>query len=272
LENQRKDAAEKATAEWKSKYAWAEAYQPDQVREMQSWYQRAAQNPVEFAQQLIQELNADPVHSQALRSLAAKALASARGTTQPTMPQPDVAITDAQGQVVGSTYSDKALAQFAQVIQQQVLAQVDQKYAPVVQTHEQMLSEREQLRKEHAAQQWQGGFAKELADLPNFGTSKAAIGQEVVRMLQQYPSNDPRTDDPAFLEGLTLRAYNKVVLPTLQRQERTNVLNDLNQKAAASTASPTTSRSSAPKAMKDMTWKEAVEYEFAKRAGAARSK
>ncbi len=232
---------------WREQRAWAEQVQPDQFREMQTWYQRAAQDPVAFTEQLIQDLNAHPVHSQALRSLAAKALASGRGQAPATMPEPDVAITDGNGNVVGMTYSEKGLAARDAFLTQQILAKVNEQYAPVAKTYEEVKAEREQLQREHAAKQWEAGFSQELSEYSDFTENKSAIGQEVVRMLQQYSPDDPRTNEPAFLEALTLRAYHKVVGPLRAQVAQSKVLDSLKQKAgAAATVNPGSAAPSSP--------------------------
>ena len=233
---------------WKEQRAWAEQVQPEQFREMQTWFQRAAQDPVAFTEQLIQDLNAHPVHSQALRSLAAKALASGRGQAPATMPEPDVAITDGNGQVVGMTYSEKGLAARDAFLTQQILAKVNEQYAPVAQTYQDVKAEREQLQMETAANKWRDGFTKEMStEYQGFTENKQAIGQEVVRILKQYSPDDPRTNDQAFLEAVTLRAYHKVVGPLRAQAAQSQVLDSLQQKAgAAATVNPGSAAPSSP--------------------------
>lgn len=253
--------------EYDDQYGWVKQgnVTREQYERMLHWQQRAAQDPVAFTEQLIREMNAHPVYKQQLASLAGKALAARRGQAE--MPAPDVQVMDQAGNVVSTTYSAGQLAKRDAWLTNQILKQVEEKLSPVVTTTQQITQERESAAQAARTEAWSTGFVDELASYPHFDQNKQAIGEEVVRMLQSYPANDPRTDDPAFLEGLTLRAYQKIVGANRDSQTRQAVLGDLKHKAAASTANPQTSSTSAPKDIKDMTWKEAMEYKFAQMQG-----
>lgn len=261
LENARK----KATAEWERDYGWAKQVKREEFQQAVEFARRVSTDPIAHVTDLIAELQAHPQHSQTLKSLAAKALSAGRSGTTSTMPAADVAITDANGTVVGYTYSDKGMAARDAFIVQQVLAKVDEKYAPVVKTHETLAAKQQKELDEAEGQKFAGNLIGELKTYPHFDTHKEAIGAEVVRIIGQYPPNDPRVNEPAFLEAVTLRAYNTVVLPKLNTSARSSVLADLTTKSQANTVSPNSHSTAAPKSYQDLSWGEAFQAELAAR-------
>lgn len=225
------NARQKAAAEAWAGYEWAKQVTPQQFQEMAKWYQSANSDPVAFVQNLIGELQAHPDHGAKLRSLAAKTLSSGRSQQQAAseMPQPDVAITDpATGQVVGHTYSNKALAERDTWLRQQIVAEIEQKYAPVTKTVEQITAERAELTRRQEAAAFARDFQAELAALPGYTEHRDAIRAELERA-------QLKSDHPAEVSAAAFRAYLKVVQPTLTQKAKSQLLDDLQQKAAAST-------------------------------------
>ena len=249
LENARKERDE-----WDKQYGWARQIDQNEFRQVQGLARRLssenAEEAVAAVSELIAEMTARPTHAAAVRSLIAKSLGG--GRQAPTMPEPDVDITDANGNVVGGTFSHKAMMQFGQAVVQQALAKVDEKYAPVVKTHEEVKSERELLKAKAAASEWEGGFTKELTTYPGFADNKFEIGKDVARQIQEASRNpNIDTDNTAFLEAITLRAYNRVVLPKLDASSRQAVAHDLATKGGGSGVVPGRAPVGAPKRSDD---------------------
>ncbi len=264
------NARVKATEEWERQYGWAKQVPQSEFQQIQSLSRRlASANPdeaVAAVSELISEMTSKPSHAAAVRSLIAKSLGGGRGQQPLTMPEPDVEITDANGNVVGTSYSARALAARDAFIMQQVLAKVDEKYAPVVKTHEEVAAERTRLKEEAEANTFVSGFQQELTTYPGFTENKALVGQEVVRLLSAYAPNDPRTNEPAFLEALTLRAYNRVVVPKLNSAARQAVVQDQIVKAGTTGVVPGRAPIGAPKRSDDGRFTaDDLKHEFAKR-------
>lgn len=203
---------------WKESRAWAEQVDQQTFTQMAQWYQQAHTDPLTFATNLIAELQTHPVHGQALRSLAARTLAQGRGGSQPAPALDGIAIDLGNGQQV--TLGD---------LKAQWLQEVRNEFQPVAKTVREIETERAQLQAKAQADEFASGFFKELSQLPNFADHKAAIAQEVQAM--QLAS-----DHPAEVQAATLRAYLKVVLPTLSQKAQSQLLDNLQQKAAASTS------------------------------------
>lgn len=228
---------------WREQYGWVEQLDQQQLTGAMEFYRQFdGDDPVAALQQLSERLMADPTHGPRLKSYAAKTLAArAQQATDDAMPQPDVEITDGQGNVTGRTYSDRALAARDAWLTKQVLAQVEQKYAPIARTVEEVAHERAHLKAQHEASQFATGFLSELSQLPGFHDHKAAIAQEIAAM--RLPS-----DNPAEVQAAAYRAYVKVALPALGSKAQSQLLDNLQQKAAASTsvnpgsAAPSTAR------------------------------
>jgi len=255
------NARTKAIEEYRAKHGWAETVSQQEYQQVQGLARRLSADPVNALQELIAEVNQNPVHRDALMSLAAKSLAAGRGQQEQAMPEADVAVTDANGNVVGGAYSDKAMAQFAQFI----IAQVDKKYAPVVQTHKTLEAQRQHDHDMAEGKKFADTLNAELKAYPHFEANKQVIGAEVVSMLQQY-GDDPRTNDPAFLEAITLRAYHRVVTTRQDALSRQAAVHDINTKATASGVTPGRAPVGAPKRSDDGRFtSEDIAAEFSRR-------
>lgn len=247
----------KAAEEWRKSRAWAEQLDEAHYREMAQWYQRADQDPITFATEYIAGLQQHPTYGPQLRSLAARTLAQGRGQTEEQEPAPNVAITDAQGNVVGHTYDAETLAKRDAIrdarLIQQVVQQVEQRFSPVVKTVEQVQAERTKA----AAEQFGRTAYDQLKSLPQFEQHKADIAKALEAT--QLP--------PDASEELVLMAakaaYAQVVLPRLQsattQQAQSQLLDNLHQKAAASSVNPGSAAPTSPRRIdsfysKDLQW------------------
>jgi hypothetical protein len=246
--------------EWRDKYAWAEGLQPEAVQTMREWFGRAAADPRTFALNLLDELTQSPEHAAAVRSELARRLGTRpqQGTAEKAAPEamvPEVVITDAQGQEVGRTYSDRQIAALKDQIREQTLAEVDTRYADKFSVLDQFQKREQAAQAEQQAQAFATSFISELSQQPLFAEHKAAIGE----YLQAHP---PTSDHPAEVRANAYRAYLAVVGPKLGAGQQTsqNVLADLQRKARASTGvNPGAASSASPKSPssffdKDLQW------------------
>lgn len=270
LANARSKAIEEETAKWKD-YDFVRGIPAADLRELITDALESGGDPIQLVQRMTARIAADPVHGPALRSFAAKQLAAGRRTA-PVEPEdeptPDAEIVNEHGQVVGLTFSAAQQAKREAWLKRQWMGEVSKEIAPLKQSHEKAIAhEREVVAKAEAAE-WSGGFNKELAAYPGFQEHKTAIGTRVLDTLQRLQPNDPRANDPMFLEAITLRAYNAEVLPKLQQTERRAVVQDIHQKAnAGSIGHPTAHPTAAPTSLKDRSWTDALAQEWQRVAG-----
>ena len=251
LDNARREAAARAEEAWKP-YEWAKQVDQNQFNEMVGWYQRANADPVTFAQELIQSLQQHPVHGQALRSLAAKALSSGRGQEEP---QPDLPLQLEDGRTV-HLYSAQQLAKREAWLRSQITQQLHTEMQPF----KAMQKAQEQQAAADAATSFATTLTGNLGKLPGFNEHKADIAKWIANARLE-------SDHPAEVRAAALEAYTAIVVPKLSTSVRQGVLTDLQHKAGAATVNPSHARTSAPKTMDEMSVSEALSYELAKAAG-----
>lgn len=220
--------------QWREQYGWAEQVNQEQLQQAIQLAQRYTGDPVAYVQELISEIQSHPEHGAKLRSMAARALAQGR-QTQPqadeAMPEPDVTITDGNGQPVGRTYSAEQLAKRDAWLKQQMLSEIRTEFAPVKQSVEQVNAERALLKAQHDAQQFASQTVGEATKYP--GMDVPENRKAVAERIKSYGLT---SDDPRDLRLALDRAWREVVLPSLSSKAQSQLLDNLQQKAAASTS------------------------------------
>jgi hypothetical protein len=228
-------AAEQQLEEYKQRTGWAEN---QQLREAAERIARHQGNPLSLVDEIVQDLANHPEFGPQLNSLMARRLGSLRQQRQQQPaalepPQPDIQVFDQNGQVVGHTYSDKAQAQRDAYLEQQLMAKIHQSLAPKLQTLETIQQERAHAQMQHQATTFASSFeqtAKEMFPAFDTKTHGPAIAAELAKL------HLPNNTHPSVVEAAGLRALNKVMLPTLSSTAQSQLLDSLQQKAAASTA------------------------------------
>lgn len=233
----------KELKQWREQHAWAEQVRPEQMQQLQQFYQRATTDTRGFALQLLDELSNHPEHAAAVRSELARRLGTRQQAAAPQPGaedlQPDVQITDAAGNVVGRTYSD---GQMAKLLERQRL-QIQQELAPQFQTLDEIKKERQQAVVQQQAQQFGTTFAQELSKLPLFNEHKA----DIAKALKDTPLD---SDHPAEVRAAAFQAYLRIVGPKLTQGNTQSVVADLQRKAAASSSvNPGTAATTTPKSV-----------------------
>jgi hypothetical protein len=220
--------------QWKEQYAWAEQIPREQLTAAMDFYgQFNGADPIAALQQLAQRLQDHPEHGPKLKSFAARALAQAR---QPQTPQPagpdysQIVVDLGNGQQI-------SLADF----ESSVLAKAEQKFGPALKTVEQYAAERKQADQQREVSAFSTRVDSALKELiPNYDDVKADISTELRAM-------QIKGDDPRDVEIATLRAAMKVAFPKLGSKAQSQLLDTLQQKAAANTSvNPGSAASSVP--------------------------
>lgn len=236
--------AEQQLAEWQQ-YAWAKDPRVQQIVQQVAASQG---NPMAFFAQQFAELSQHPQWGPQLRSFLGQQFGGLRQRQEPSLPQepqPDVAIYDQQGQVVGHTYSAKVLAEREAFLKQQWMQEINQSLAPKLQTLDSLAAREAQAAAQAQAQSYASSFMQELSALPGFDLEKhgKAIAAELAQ--NQLAPNA----HPAEVNAAAYRAYAKVVLPTLGQHAQSQLLDNLQKKAAATSsinpgsAAPSTGKS-----------------------------
>jgi len=219
----------KAAEEWKQQNAW---WAENKVlREAAERIAKHQANPLGLLTELINDLSPHPEYGPQLRSFLGQQFGGLRQRQQPTAPEaptPDVSIRDEHGNVVGQTYSAEALAKRDAFLEQQLLAKIEQTYAPKLKTLETIEQERATAAAQKQADTFAKTFHDELQALPNFTAHAPAIAAELQALRLDANAH------PAEVNAATYRAYLKVVLPTLDTAAQSKLMGQLQTKAAAS--------------------------------------
>lgn len=219
-----RDAYKAQLDSWKD-YEWVRGMPKAEFQDAITKVQRAATDPVGFFRELVTDLDAHPTHAQQLRSEAARLLGRGKGAAEPDL-SPDVQITDANGQVVGQTFSAERVQMLLQRAVQEALAK---EVGPIK-------SDYEQRRQQTEAQEAEARLTKQVDQLE--ASLKKIVGDdpkalEALGTALMDPANagvDPR--------DVAIDIFNTHVRQTVQRDAKAEELDSLKRKAAASGLNP----------------------------------
>lgn len=212
---------------WKEQYAWAEKLKRDEVEQLMAFRQAYAANPIETLQAELAALQQNPVYAQQLRSLAARQLAAGRGQTQPAAPDLNpIPVQLEDGRTV-SLYSAEQIA----ALKAEWAEEIKREFAPVVQTVEEQRRATQQAETQRKAQEFGQTTFAELKTWPGMDLKENQVKVRDELAAMRFDSDDPR-DVTLALNAV----YRKVVLPTLNQKAQSQLLDNLQQKAAASTS------------------------------------
>ncbi len=235
LENARAKARDEGVAEYRQKYGWAEQIPQADLQRWGQTADRLLKDPVQYAEDLLAELEAHPQYGPQMKAQTARRLASYRQRQEATQPvAPDVQIVDGNNRVIGMTYSDKALQQRDAQLREQLKQELQADWQARIDPLEKARSAAET--REHT-QRIEANVDRQLAEAatwPHFLEHQQAIGIEIQK-------------------GAALKdAYNTVfvrdIYPQTQALARADVMNHLKSKPAASTVSPSGGSTSVPTA------------------------
>jgi hypothetical protein len=213
-------------------YAWAKSVDQQEFSRVVELARKASTDPIGYMQDFIQELQGHPQYGAQLRSLAAKALAQRSQQAAPVdaEPQPDLPIQLEDGRVV-HLYSAEQQAKREAFLQKQWMQGVQQELQPLKQTHEQMQAQRAAEAKQHEVTQYVSATYEDVQTWPGMDqdANRKAVAEELARATVN-------SDDPREVSLALNAAYRKVVLPQLSKRAEAKLLDNLQQKATASTS------------------------------------
>ncbi len=243
LANARAKAAEEAIAP----LAWAKDVAPQEFQQIQTLARNlyGGGDPVAGLQTLIAEMRKNPAIEAQIRSFAARTLATRSPAPTNQEPQPDLPIQLEDGRVV-HLYSADQQAKREAFLQQKWMQSVQQELQPLKQTHETLQAERAAIQETHEWNTWQSQQVSDTLTWPGMDNPdvRAQFAKEVERNIM---GRDIKRDQ---IEREIDKAYRKVVVPSLSRQAQSTLLDNLKQKAAASTSvNPGSAAASSPRAV-----------------------
>lgn len=191
-------------------------------------------DPVGHTFGMIKHLLADPTVGPQVRSELARAFGGLRGSNgaaappaqadQP-MPQPDVQITDAQGNVVSMTYSAEQLAKRDEWRDRQWQAQVDQRIAPIEQERK---AKAEQAKAEQTEREVNATVDKQIKRVERILGGRKDL----------YPQIHALMDKDRTLDAVdaAIELMETVVEPLKNESATRDALDTIHKKAAGNTA------------------------------------
>jgi hypothetical protein len=260
LEHNRTQAKTEAEAALKQQYGWALSIGPDNFRAVTDMARSWASDPVAFVMGALDELQNSPQYAPQLRSHVAKILAtrpSGNGSAAPqdmAEPQPDIEVDGY------SWYSAKQLAERDRWLANKLLGQVRQELGPLQQD---MQSRQEQQLVQQAheeATRFASDTVTTMRKLPYFTEYES----EIKKVFAGMPPMPDQMVGQAVRDAY-ITVLQQTILPKLNSTAKSELLSDLNQKAAASARNPSTGAPAV--AGRPKTFEEALRREDARRGG-----
>jgi len=233
LDNARVKEREAVQAEFDQQYGWAKNVPRETIEHWSGIAKTMASDPARFLETYFAEAANDPRFSASVRSWAARTLGarSPQSPQQAPMPEPDVQIVDAQGNVTGATYSAQQLAKRDAWTKQQLLAEVQKEYGP-------LKAEREQEKTQRAAAEYHRQVEAKVDDL----ISDAAA---ILDMPDDMPPEQKKVlfdaVDALVAQGVSVhkaarQVHQTHVKPNVEAKATRSALDTMKQKAAGNTA------------------------------------
>lgn len=220
--------------QWKEQRAWADQIDQQTFAQMAEWYQRAHSDPLAFTTSLIAELQNHPTYGPQLKSLAARTLAQRGQAAGPDLSNLVIDLGNGQTIPLGDLKS-------------QWMREVEQKFAPLQQTVEQVTAERQKAE----AQSFATTSIQQLRQLTGFKEHEAEIKAELQKIKL------PEDAGPELVLLAAQAAYARVVPAKLQQSTaqsaQSQLLDNLQRKAAASSVNPGSAAPSSPRRVESFT-------------------
>lgn len=237
LENARVKAGEEAVAQYRQQYGWAEQVPRETIQEWSGIAQQMASDPPAFLEKYFADAATDPTHGPAVRSWAARTLAT-RAPKAVDL-SPDVTVQDDQGREVARTFSaDRVQA----IVQHAVQEAIGKEIAPLKQDHAQRQAEQQrqaQTKREAATQQQlEASTDATLADLAALLEVTADTPPDRAKALYDEIETLMAADPKLSPHKAAMQVRQTRIVPTLAGKAQQSVLDDLNKRAAAQGVNP----------------------------------
>lgn len=218
----------KAVAEYRERFGWAEQVPKEKFDQIAAIANKLATDPIGHLQELYQSLSRHAVYGPKLRSEAGRMLAN-----RDAEPKPDVEIRNEQGQVVGHTYSDKALVARDAWNERRILANVRQELGPIKATHEQAEKTRIADAREKQVTAAVDTSFNDVLEILEIADAKQP---ESLKLLAAVNATMDAHPDWSY-EKSARQVWKEQIRPTLEGKALSQALATQKQKAAGNTAS-----------------------------------
>jgi len=213
-----KNAREKAEADYKAKFAWAERYQPHEVESLTQLRDR------------LQGLRPD-----LLRQIAAEFASPSQTPPEPEEvdPEPDLETQDGRTKAFSADQARKLV----NLNVKRAIAEIRRELAPV----QQFMQAGQQREQQAQIETWSKGQAsavmQRMSTLPGFTEHQAEIQERMQQVSATNPQLIQDIGAVAAFQQVYLDVLSEKVLPTYGTRAETKVLDDLKRKAHAETGS-----------------------------------
>jgi len=231
--------------------SWGELLKanPQQLREMLGWYQRAAADPVAHATQLLAELQQDERYRPQVASQAARILQGLRNLQPKEEPEPQPDLVAENGVAV---YSAPRLREWREWDAKRTQAQTEARLTEALKPLKELQQERQQTR---LSQQATDAAAKQYQQAQSWHGFKDHEA-DIAKAFNEHPDWS--------LQDAYIHVLQTKILPAYPAKAQAQVVADLQSKAAAQSLNPAGAvRPSTPDFKGD--FKAALEYHAGKR-------
>ena len=230
--NTRMQEAERRIKDWQDSYGDVLGLPADHAKQVVSFARQLAQDPVQTAIQLSDQLMTHPAYGPQMASAAARWLASRRGQgPAPPAPEPEPDLVAENGQPV---YSAARLREWRQWSDAQTEARILQRIAPLEQAARQTQQERHVAEVRQRADAEAGTLLEQARSWYGFEKHQ----ESVTKAFQAHPA--------WTLQDAYLHVLHSEILPAMPAQAQAQVVAQLQQKAAAQTMNPAGGSVTAP--------------------------
>lgn len=219
--NTRMQEAERRVKEMQDTYGDVLSVPADQAKQVMSFAKQLAQDPVQMAIQLSDQLMTHPIHGPQMASAAARWLASRRGQGPKPEPEPDLMAENG-----APVYSAARLREWRQWADQQTEARILQRIAPLEQQAQATQRERQVMEVRQKADAEAGALLDKAKEWYGFEKHQ----ESVTKAFQEHPT--------WTLQDAYLHVLHSEILPAMPAQAQAQVVAQLQQKAAAQTMNP----------------------------------
>ena len=226
LERERKsrETIQQELEQYRQRLSWAESLDRSHIAQAQQWYDRVRENPIDVYQQLGRELESHPRFGPQLKKPEEFQL-------------PEPALVSQDGQKVYSVDQLQQIRDYDQRTAEARIAAVAQQVESQVQQLQAQFQQRQQYEQLEAASKAVGD---RLRSLEGWNDS---LEQAVVSDFAKVPREELARDG-AYATLLSL--YIKHRQPVVKKEAKSQVVDTLEKKAAATTVSPSRSGGTAP--------------------------
>lgn len=228
MRNAREKTRAEVETEYQTKYGWVEN-QRSQIEQAVQLANLYSTDKAGYVRQLLSEAANDPTLAPVVRSEAARIMGAHRNDAAIDL-EPDISVSDANGQIVSQTYSAQKVQAIVQKAVQDALAK---EVAPLKQAHE-------ATQHREALQQIDATAKTQATEVMGRASKWEGFTEHKKEIAEAFRLNPSWTVEQAYLDVL-----HRVILPSRDRSSQAQTMASLKDKAVAQVET-TTGTAAAP--------------------------